>query len=86
VKKVKVDLNKLTRRFLLGESKSPPSIRAYAESVIGILEQFAPKSQRESRQLSVARQHINEIKKLNRRLEEKVRLLEEQIIILEESN
>ena len=81
---MKVDLNKLTRRFLLGESKSAPSIRAYTESVIGILEHFAPKSQRESRQLSVARQHLNEIKKLNRRLEEKIKLLEEQVEILEE--
>ena len=81
---MKVDLNKLTRRFLLGESKSAPTIRAYAESIISILEQFIPRSQRESRQLSVARQHITEIKKLNRKLEEKIKLLEEQVEILEE--
>lgn len=84
MKKVKVDLNKLTKRFLLGEGKSAPNIRAYAESIIGILEQFVPRSQRETRQLSVARQHIHEIKKLNRRLEEKIKLLEEQVEILEE--
>jgi hypothetical protein len=84
VNKVKVDLNKLTRRFLLGEAKSRPTVRAYVESVVGILEQFMPKSQRESRQLSVARQHLNEIKKLNRKLEEKITLLEEQVKVLEE--
>ena len=84
MKKVKVDLNKLTKRFLLGEAKSRPSVRAYVEPVVGILEQFIPKSQRESRQLSVARQHLNEIKKLNRRLEEKIALLEEQVKVLEE--
>ena len=79
-----VDLDKLTKRFLLGEGKTPPSIRAYAESVVNILEQIIPKSQRESRQISIAKQHINEIKRLNRRLEEKINLLEEQIEILEE--
>jgi hypothetical protein len=84
VKKVKVDLNKLTKRFLLGEAKSRPSVRAYVESIVNILEQFIPKSQRESRQLSVARQHLNEIKKLNRKLEEKITLLEEQVKVLEE--
>jgi len=81
---VKVDLNKLTKRFLLGEAKSRPSVRAYVESIVNILEQFIPKSQRESRQLSVARQHLNEIKKLNRKLEEKITLLEEQVKVLEE--
>ena len=84
---MKIDLNKLTKRFLLGEAtgKKTPSVRAYVESVIGILEQVVPRSQRESRQLSVAKQHLAEIKKLNRRLEEKIKLLEEQITILEES-
>lgn len=81
---MKVDLNKLTKRFLLGEAKSRPSVRAYVESIVNILEQFIPKSQRESRQLSVARQHLNEIKKLNRKLEEKITLLEEQVKVLEE--
>ena len=81
---MKVNLDKLTKRFLLGEGKKAPSVRAYVESVIGILEQVVPRSQRETRQMSVAKQHLAEIKKLNRRLEEKIRLLEEQIEILEE--
>ena len=81
---MKVDLNRLTKRFLLGEAKSRPSVRAYVESVVSILEQFIPRSQRESRQLSVVGQHLNEIKKLNRKLEEKITLLEEQVKVLEE--
>jgi len=81
---MKIDLNKMTRRFLFGESKARPSVRAYAESILNILETFAPRSQRESRQVSIAKQHLNEIKKLNRRLEEKLNLLEEQIKVLEE--
>jgi hypothetical protein len=81
---MKTDFDKITRRFLLGEAKTKPSIRAYTESVLNILEQFVSRSQRESRQVSIAKQHLNEIRKLNRRLEEKINLLEEQIKILEE--
>jgi len=84
VRKVKIDFNKITRQFLLGEGKKVPSVRAYAESVISILDHVVPRSQKENRQLSVAKQHLVEIKRLNRRLEEKINLLEEQINILEE--
>jgi len=81
---MKIDLNRLTKKFLLGESKAKPTVRAYVESVVNILEQFVPRSQRENRQISVAKQSLHEIKKLNRRLEEKISVLEEQISILEE--
>ena len=81
---MKIDLNALTRKFLLGESKGRPSVRAYVESVIRIIEEVRPRSQRENRQFSVARQHLQEIKRLNRKLEEKITLLEEQVKILEE--
>ena len=81
---MKVDLNTLTRRFLLGESQNKPTVRAYVESVASILNELRPRSQRENRQLSVAKQHLQEIKRLNRKLEEKIILLEEQVKILEE--
>ena len=81
---MKLDLNNLTRRFLLGEGKQKPTVRAYAESIVRILDEIRPKSQRESRQLSVARQHLLEIKRLNRQLTERISLLEEQVKILEE--
>ncbi len=81
---MKIDLNNLTRKFLLGETKQRPSVRAYVESIMRIIDEVRPKSQRENRQLSVARQHLQEIKRLNRQLVEKVTLLEEQVKILEE--
>jgi len=81
---MKINLDDLTRRFLLGETATRPSVRAYVESVIRIIEEVRPKSQRENRQLSVAKQHLQEIKRLNRKLEEKITLLEEQVKILEE--
>jgi len=81
---MKFSLERMTRSFLLGETKISPSARAYAESVLRILEALRPKSQRESRQISIAKQHLQEIKKLNRKLEERITLLEEQVKILEE--
>ena len=45
---MKLNLNDLTRRFLLGEGTTKPSVRAYVESVIRILDEVRPKSQREN--------------------------------------
>lgn len=73
----------MTRDFLLGESKNP-SARAYVESVLRILDEVRPKSQKENRQLSVARQHLQEIRRVVNQLENKISLLEEQVKILEE--
>ena len=81
---MKVDLRKMTRDFLIGEVKSNPTARAYVESVLRILDEVRPKSQRESRQLSVARQNLLEIKRVVRTLENKISLLEEQVRVLEE--
>jgi phage shock protein A len=81
---MKVDLRRITRDFLLGEAKNNPTARAYVESVLRIIDEVRPKSQRESRQLSVARQNLLEIKKVVRELENKISLLEEQVKILEE--
>tara|TARA_R100000152_G_C6775389_1_gene203777 strand:- start:511 stop:768 length:258 start_codon:yes stop_codon:yes gene_type:complete len=81
---MKLNLNNLTRRFLLDEGVAKPSVRAYVESVIRILDEVRPKSQKENRQLSVAKQHLHEIKRLNKKLEERITLLEEQVKILEE--
>ena len=81
---MKVDLRKMTRDFLIGEVKSNPTARAYVEAVLRILDEVRPKSQRESRQLSVARQNLLEIKRVVRTLENKISLLEEQVRVLEE--
>ena len=79
-----IDLNTITRKFLIGEGKAKPSIRSYAESVINIIESMRPGSQRESRQLSIAKEHLKEIKSLHNKIEKRLYALEEQIKILEE--
>ena len=83
---MKIDLNTITRRFLLNEAVAQPTQRGYVESVIKILNEMRPKSQRESRQLEVSKKHLHEIKLMNLRLEKKVKTLEEQVKLLEEGN
>ena len=79
-----IDFNKITRKFLLGEWKENPTINGYIQSVNDILSSIRPKTIREKNKLSVAKQQINEIKKLSRKLQERVTILEEQVQILEE--
>ena len=81
---MKFNFHKMATNFLLGEIKSKPTARAYVESVLRILDEVRPKSQNESRQLSVARQNLFEIRRVVNQLENKISLLEEQIRILEE--
>ena len=79
-----IDLDLITRRFIIGEGKESPSVQGYVETALSIIETIRPKSQRETRQLSIIKEHLREIKRINRKLEEKVFRLEEQIKILEE--
>ena len=80
-----LDLNKLTRKFLIGEWKENPTINGYIQSVNDILSSFRPKTIKEKNKISVAKQQMNEIKKLSRKLQERVKILEEQIHVLEEN-
>ena len=80
----KVDLGRITRRFLEGKLKEEPTIRAYLESISSVLESIKPKSLKENRKLLIVIEQLREIKMLSRRLEERVFLLEEQVKILEE--
>ena len=70
-------LNKLTRKFLLGEEREPPTIHSCVDNVNEFLNKMKPRSMRESEQVKIAKEHLSEIKRLTRRLEEQIELLEE---------
>lgn len=75
-----VDLRKLTRDFLLNEGKKKkPSVMAYAENVIDILNKIKASSQVEQRKIEMAKEHLKDIKSLTRRLEIKIESLEKQL-------
>ncbi len=79
-----MDLNRMTRNFLLGESREPPSVHSYLQSLKEILGNIRARSTLDERRLEMARNHIREINRHTRKLQEKVNLLEEQVKVLEE--
>ena len=78
-------LNKMTREFIMNEGQTNgPDIHSYIQSLAEILQGMKPKSMKEARRLGVARQQIKEVKKMARRLDERINTLEEQVNLLEE--
>ncbi len=81
---MRMDYNQMTRQFLMGESQSP-SIQSYLQSLKEIISGIRPRSAVDERRLEMAQNHLREIRRYSRRLEEKVSLLEEQVKVLEEN-
>jgi len=79
-----MDFRRMTREFLLGESK-PPSLASYIQSVSEVLESVVPRTQRDGRKIEVAKANLKEVRRHTRRLQERVNVLEEQVKILEEN-
>ena len=80
-----IDYDKMTRGFLLGESYENPDVFSYLQSLEEILGRLQPKTVRERRYISVAKNHLVEIRRATRRLSEEVRVLQEQVKVLEEN-
>ena len=82
-----IDLNSITRRFLLGEgtvSPNAPTIQSYVQSLGEMLNNFRPRTKNGIQRLAIAKSQLKEIKRMTRKLEERVHVLEEQLQILEE--
>jgi hypothetical protein len=79
-----IDLQAMTRKFLMGESKDNHNVFAYIQALQETLKNFSPKSKTESRRLNIARDQLKEIKRHTRRLQNEVELLQEKLVLLEE--
>ena len=79
-----VDLNRLTREFLLGEGKKP-SVETYIQSFSETLAAIMPRSQRDIRRVEIAKSNLNEVRRHCRKMQEQIKVLEEQVNILEEN-
>jgi len=75
-----MNLNDITRRFILSEGHNPPSLASYIQSLQEIILSLSPKTQTERRRVEIAKNHLREVKKHVRKLEEKVQMLEEQLL------
>ena len=83
--KNEVDFYKLTRQFLLNESRQPDDIFTFIQGLSDALSKFSPKTMHEQRRLNLAKRQLKEVKKRARKMQNEIVLLEEKLIVLEES-
>tara|TARA_B100001094_G_C17940511_1_gene675331 strand:- start:527 stop:811 length:285 start_codon:yes stop_codon:yes gene_type:complete len=80
-----IDYQKMTKNFLLHEGSVPDTtILAYIQALSETIANMRPRTQVESRRLTMAKQQLKEIKKMARRMQEQVTVLEERVNVLEE--
>ena len=69
---------RMTKQFLLHEGQIPEAnILTYIQALSEVIENMRPKTQVESRRLSMAKQQLREIKKMARRMQEQINVLGE---------
>ena len=75
----------MTKDFLLYEGQIPEAnIMTYIQGLSEVIANMKPKTQVESRRLSMAKQQLKEIKKMARKMQEQLVVLEERVNVLEE--
>jgi flagellar biosynthesis chaperone FliJ len=77
------DFNKLTKQFLLGEAYEKPNLSSYIQMLQEIITNLRPATARDIRRIQIAKEHLREIRRHAKTLEERVGFLEEQIRIFE---
>ena len=89
---MKIDFDKMTRRFLLGEEYDP-TVLSSIQMVFEMLNGIRITSQRDTNKIEVAkeqmikvRRHIKRLQEANKNLQEQVSTLEEQVKVLEENS
>ena len=75
-------LNNISWKFI--KEGTEPSLRSYLQSISETLNAINPRSTTDYRRLEIAKQHLLEVRRNVKRLEEKVQVLEEQVKVLEE--
>jgi len=79
-----MDYRRMTREFLLGESKAP-SLASYIQSISEVLGAVTTRTKRDSLRIENAKASLKEVRRHTRKLQERVQVLEEQVNILEEN-
>jgi ribosomal protein S7 len=80
----KVSLNSTWQNFL-NENLEEKTIFTYIQGLEEIISNLKPRTMTERRRMSLARQHLREVKRYARRMQNEMQVLEEQLNILEES-
>mgnify|MGYP001440276700 FL=1 len=79
------DYYRMTKNFLLHEGQIPDAnILTYIQALSEVIDNMRPRTQVESRRLSMAKQQLKEIKKMAKKMNEQINVLEERVNVLEE--
>lgn len=80
---MQIDYHKMTRDFLLGESKEA-GLSEYLSVISEMLDHFKPMRESDKARLMVMRENLRKAKKQARILQERLNVLEEQVNIIKE--
>ncbi len=72
-------------RNFLNEDISEKNIFTYIQGLQELISQFKPRTMTEQRRMVLARQHLREVKRYARRMQNEMQVLQEKVGILEES-
>ena len=78
-----MSLDRDWREFLLNEGEK--HILTYIQGLHEVISNFKPRTIAENRRLSLAKQHIREVRRHARKMHNEVMVLQEKLNILEES-
>ena len=81
-----MSLNKDWNRFMLGESLEERNIFTYLQGLQEIISNIKPKSMTEERRLKLANNHLREVRRSARRMQNELQVLEERLNILDEGS
>jgi len=80
---MKIDLNSLTRNFILSEGTGP-TINSWIQALSENINALKPHSLSEERRVEVMKHNLRELRRSSRRMQEQINKLEEQVNILQE--
>lgn len=73
------------QKFVLNEELDEKNIFAYIQGLQEIISNLKPKTLTEKRRLTLAKQHLREVRKYARRMQSDITVLQEKLTIIEES-
>jgi hypothetical protein len=80
-----MSLDKAWKDFLT-ESVDEKSIFTYIQGLQEIISNLKPRTLTEKRRMQLARQHLREVKRFARKMQNDIGVLQEKLTIIEESN
>lgn len=80
---MKVNLNKITKNFILNEGQLP-TIDSWIQALAENISALNPKALYEKRRVEVMKQQLNELRREARRMNSRIGVLEEELKVLKE--